>query len=366
MDLMGFLDANQRFNHDTTVISCFYHANEPDDYFWFCWGDYFDYRSDSDDYMGFKILPWESTLKKHLETHQVIMIYPQRGIFSPDIAQHKNFTYIELPEFYGVFDGFFKHTSQLPAWSNHPSKQILFMAKRASYSRQIMWYNIMEKKFTGYVSYLCEKRSFEGTDGQTTFDHSHKSTLGNKGEFHWCHSMALQHFPELDRYLPLIDSIPYQSDPNLLAINDTYGGWGGWVDDGRMYQDTFLCVVGETFIENPWDQIWTEKIFKPMWFLRPFVLIAGTGALSQLRDLGFETFGAWIDESYDMENDFRRRIQMIISETNRLCSLSSQTHQEMLNQMRPVLEHNRENLAKLNKKLQIRQKEIAKFVVDRV
>ena len=362
---MGFLDPSAEFPHRTTVISCFYSSNEIDTDQWICWGDYFDYRSDSAGYMGFSLLPWESTLKNHLAAgHDVIMVYPQRAIFNQSLANDTRFNYIEIPEFYGIYNRFFRETSRLPDWTNTPSRQVLFLSKRSTYSRQIMWYNLMNTGATGYISYLSEIRNFSDDQGKS-FENNHNSVLGDKNSFYWCHKLAVEHFPEFEK-TDLSHLIPYQSHPDIMSINDAYGGWGGWVDNHQMYHDSFFCVVGETYIETPWDQIWTEKVFKPIWFLRPFVLIGSTGALSQLRELGFETFGRWIDESYDMEIDFRRRMEMIIAETNRLCSLPSTEHQQILNDMRPVLEHNRSNLARLEQKLDIRQKEIAKFIVDRV
>ena len=364
---MGFLDPNTEFPHKTTVISCFYSSNEITDAQWICWGDYFDYRSDQKDYLGiFSLLPWESTVKQHIaDGHDVIMIYPQRGIFNPAIINNPGFSYIEIPEFYGIYHRFFRHTSRLPDWRNDPSRQVLFLSKRSTYSRQIMWYNLMNTGATGYISYLSEARNFANDDLTNSFENNHNAVLGDRPSFDWCHKCAVEHFPEL-KDVDLGHLIPYQSQPEIMSINDAYGGWGGWVDNHHMYHDSFICVVGETYIEHPWDQIWTEKIFKPIWFLRPFILIGSTGALSQLRELGFETFGAWIDESYDMEINFRRRMEMIIAETNRLCSLPSTEHQKILDQMRPTLEHNRSNLAKLEQKLDIRQKEIAKFIMNRV
>lgn len=55
----------------------------------------------------------------------------------------------------------------------------------------------------------------------------------------------------------------------------------------------------------------TEKTIKPLLIGQPFVIYAGQGFLQHVKDLGFETFGALWDESYDQESDCEKRATMI-------------------------------------------------------
>jgi hypothetical protein len=84
----------------------------------------------------------------------------------------------------------------------------------------------------------------------------------------------------------------------------------------------------------------TEKIFKPIVSFRPFILVGAPGNLQYLRSYGFKTFGNWIDESYDLEQDHDKRILMIVDQIERLSELSEQEQKRMFEEMRPVLEHN--------------------------
>lgn len=55
----------------------------------------------------------------------------------------------------------------------------------------------------------------------------------------------------------------------------------------------------------------TEKTVKPLLVGQPFVIMAAPGWLAKLRELGFKTFDALWDESYDQEADEQKRLDMI-------------------------------------------------------
>ena len=68
-----------------------------------------------------------------------------------------------------------------------------------------------------------------------------------------------------------------------------------------LWQRSFCHVVIETLFDA--DQsggaFITEKTYKPIAFFHPFVVAGEYHTLQRLRDLGFETFGNYMDESYD-------------------------------------------------------------------
>ena len=55
----------------------------------------------------------------------------------------------------------------------------------------------------------------------------------------------------------------------------------------------------------------SEAIYNPIITEHPFVVLGPVGYLDFLRSYGYETFGEWIDESYDKEQDIAKRISMI-------------------------------------------------------
>ena len=69
----------------------------------------------------------------------------------------------------------------------------------------------------------------------------------------------------------------------------------------------------------------SEKVFKPIAFKHPFILIAPPGSLSALKSLGYKTFSGLINESYDQERDDDvKRLIAILEETKRLDLLKGQ------------------------------------------
>lgn len=132
--------------------------------------------------------------------------------------------------------------------------------------------------------------------------------------------------------------------PLLLDHTDVDGNHSahlGYKEYG-LWQNSFLHVVNETVFYDSKLHL-TEKIFKPIVCLRPFVLVAAPGNLAYLRSYGFETFSNWIDESYDQETDHERRLDLIASEVDRICQLPSQQLADTHRQMAAVLEHNKKH-----------------------
>ena len=85
----------------------------------------------------------------------------------------------------------------------------------------------------------------------------------------------------------------------------------------------------------------TEKTLRPIACGHPFVLAAGPGALSYLRNYGFRTFEPWIDESYDLETDSLRRLEKIIHAMKQIQSLQGQQLQDFCQAVSAIAEFNK-------------------------
>ena len=70
------------------------------------------------------------------------------------------------------------------------------------------------------------------------------------------------------------------------------------------------------------------------------MLVAAPGNLAYIKSYGFKTFDQWIDESYDTIKDPDQRIQAIVDQIQKLCTLSPQHQLQMHKDMQSVLEHN--------------------------
>ena len=87
------------------------------------------------------------------------------------------------------------------------------------------------------------------------------------------------------------------------------------------YDDTCFSVVVESCNSKRFTAkvpvFVTEKTFKPISGLQPFVVIGGTGILAYLRSQGFETYNNIFDETYDTETDFDKKLDIVVENVHR-------------------------------------------------
>lgn len=108
----------------------------------------------------------------------------------------------------------------------------------------------------------------------------------------------------------------------------------------KIWQRSFVHLVNETVFYDQKLHL-TEKVFKPIVSLRPFVLVSAPGNLGYLRSYGFATFGDWWDESYDDLVDPDERLDAITKIITDLCSKPFDEIKKMLADMKPVLDYNK-------------------------
>tara|TARA_B110000503_G_C7132261_1_gene407308 strand:+ start:956 stop:1963 length:1008 start_codon:yes stop_codon:yes gene_type:complete len=165
-----------------------------------------------------------------------------------------------------------------------------------------------------------------------------------------------------------LDTIGLITLGNLLTIGEKIsdyveGNWG-MPDDygiphdihslGRMdiWQNHFLTVVSETeFL--PWDNMFiSEKTWKPILGLRPFVLNGQTKIYKYLRDNGFKTFNHYFN-GIELEDIPEYEVHdSIISVIKYLATLDKTEILTMYNNMLPELVHNRNRFFEFAKEQQ--------------
>ena len=100
-----------------------------------------------------------------------------------------------------------------------------------------------------------------------------------------------------------------------------------------FYQNAYFNFVVETHFDN--DTIFlTEKTFKPILNLQPFVIVGNPGSLQLLKSLGYKTFDHVLDNSYDtIDNNTQRwrcLSQSIAAAQRRLPELFAQAVPDIL------------------------------------
>jgi len=130
-----------------------------------------------------------------------------------------------------------------------------------------------------------------------------------------------------------VNSLPLTFDDTDLEINHAHDLVL------KDYFNSYVSLVSETSVDVG-DVFPTEKIFKPILTLHPFIVVATPGFLSLMRSFGYRTFSEWFDESYDTEPDIDKKIDMIIREIDKITKKSEKQLKNMLVEMLPTLRHN--------------------------
>jgi hypothetical protein len=118
-----------------------------------------------------------------------------------------------------------------------------------------------------------------------------------------------------DKLLPLIlDNPNFNTYPMEHSVDPVK----------HLYDTSLINIVTETYFFNKIIHI-TEKTYKPIAFMQPFILVAAAGSLQHLKDMGFKTFSNFWDESYDQELDDKKRFKKI---TALIQSISDWTEEE--------------------------------------
>jgi len=113
------------------------------------------------------------------------------------------------------------------------------------------------------------------------------------------------------------------------------------------YNNSYFSIVNETNFFNSevnsvfeYSRFLSEKTFKPVAEKHPFIMCSVPNMLDKFRELGYQSFSPYIDESYDKELDDNGRMMMIVREINRLSNLSVQELSNFLKGVRPICEYN--------------------------
>ena len=106
------------------------------------------------------------------------------------------------------------------------------------------------------------------------------------------------------------------------------------------YNNFFVDIVCEKMKKGKVLYL-TEKTARPLITMNPFIINASVGHLSNLRKLGFATFGDYWSEDYDHQEGVER-IKSIQKICDYLSTLTQEEIQAMYENMLPLLKHNRD------------------------
>jgi hypothetical protein len=123
--------------------------------------------------------------------------------------------------------------------------------------------------------------------------------------------------------------------------------WGEIYLKAEPYIDTYFSLVTETVIDYP-HSFRTEKIAKPIMIGHPWIAAANRGFYRDLKNLGFQTFGHVIDESFDQIDNTQDRLDRIVQVVD---DLSKQDLASFLESCYNVCKYNQSHLQEYRSQL---------------
>ena len=107
------------------------------------------------------------------------------------------------------------------------------------------------------------------------------------------------------------------------------------------FYNSYLHIVAETYQNYSSERsFFSEKIFKPIMYMQPFVIIGEAFALQNLKTLGYKTFDKFIDESYDSIVDDEERMYAAVKSSREFFNKSAEELDTIFVNMLPILIHN--------------------------
>ena len=111
----------------------------------------------------------------------------------------------------------------------------------------------------------------------------------------------------------------------------------------KLISKTYFNIVTETHhdIEPHLDDLFiTEKLCKAL-ITEPFILVGNIKMLEYVRDKGFETYSELFDESYDLIENPKDRLDFVLDEVERVCNMDVKELEKIYKSVLWKVEHNR-------------------------
>jgi hypothetical protein len=106
----------------------------------------------------------------------------------------------------------------------------------------------------------------------------------------------------------------------------------------EIYLNSWVSVVTESsYFDYEHSVFISEKTFKPIACMQPFIIVGSKHSLKYLRKLGYKTFEGFIDESYDDLDDCERFLG-IVNALKKIKNIEDKA--AWYESMRDILEHN--------------------------
>jgi len=283
---------------------------------------------------------WQDLLKKfNVEKHQLIFL---SGRINIDQVQDINGLYINTWE---------KQVMCLPLendirYKQFSNKQIDMIEnkvnrkyycsmyiRRPKFHRVVLLIYLHQRKLLENMLWsfgaTCEGRKLSSNKYISFFDAEYKNSIEEVMSWGNCLPEIAEWEVDLNYNLANINQIDL-----IHPLNSYY----------HMVSETCSHEAKNMGGPNTRNCFFSEKTFKPMATMQPFVMHGDYLSIQNLKTMGYKTFDKWIDHSYDSIVDFKSRTYTLGEEIYRLNNISYETWSEMLYEMKEDLIYNKENL----------------------
>jgi hypothetical protein len=136
---------------------------------------------------------------------------------------------------------------------------------------------------------------------------------------------------KIPEHLPM--TLPKDIDPYDVTQDDVNPTNDEYPD---KFYNSYLHITTETTAID--TGFFSEKMFKPIIYFQPFIVVGQYRALENFKNLGYKTFSDVIDESYDLEPDLELRLEK--ATTAAINFIQRNDLDEIMKQLWPIFEHN--------------------------
>jgi hypothetical protein len=240
-----------------------------------------------------------------------------------------------------AYMGLFRHQDYRTPYANLPKeytpgprKKLFLCWNRNMHTHRIWLYLTLYKrrlldKF--YISFPSKSTTKE----ESAFVHEAKCRLIESNFDQGKRLSSLLNMKEQD-VMDAGGTLPKVLDSFDLNDFNSINSSGG-VDE--FYANSLIHVVPETNFFSNIIHV-TEKTWKAINFLQPFIVLATPGHLAYLRSIGFKTFGDFWDESYDDIEDHCVRLSAVMDVITKISTWTEAQQVEFSHAVKPIVDYN--------------------------
>ena len=112
----------------------------------------------------------------------------------------------------------------------------------------------------------------------------------------------------------------------------------------REYFESCIDIVTESLVE--FSTHFSEKTYKPIFYKKPFITIAGPYYYKTLSDYGFELYDEIFNYDFDSEENYEKRIDNILMQIKELNSLSLREIKSLCEKVKSKIDYNYDHIKK--------------------